>query len=585
MHLPALRGATTRLMLAVAVASAIAVALPRPHPASAAPVTETLSFLAVADTYVKILEPDTNFGKSTSLYADKSDAKESFLRFDLEGLDGYEISGARLRMYQKDASSFGGRIYKFSDHTWTETGLTWNNKPAGYKADGEISSIGAVTKGQWYEFELGAIVSGDGLVSLAIDSTSKDGVNWASRQSSTPPVLEVDIVEDDTNVRDGVSTVASETIGSSDPTYHATNHRLAITEAGRLLTVHGRHATGIQLAWRNPWGPWRNDTTGSVSDGLLLKGTGTGDWAASLLVADDSLGEQHAWVVWSGPTYGSNKALQMRRLSNLDAAGGPSVGPIVTIAPAGVAGETGNSKVDLGFETAPDGSTRGVITWTKRTAASSWQLDYTWFDNLDTDTPTFHGNGTFFSYSTGGYHGTLTTTPTGIAWVGRVPSGALRLFRHDATDPLTTWSQSSPGIGIGSGSYPSAVTLASGDVVAAVESSTSKDIVKVQRFTSTGPQPPFAFPAGYAQPTLATDGTRAWIVMIRISDGLVVSRYFDGSTWTTEDQVELGPESGSAYAWPNALRDTDGRLRFILEGPVGGPAQNAVLAFQRLLSQ
>jgi hypothetical protein len=45
----------------------------------------------------------------------------------------------------------------------------------------------------------------------------------------------------------------------------------------------------------------------------------------------------------------------------------------------------------------------------------------------------------------------------------------------------------------------------------------------------------------------------------------------------------MGSESGSDFAWPNALRSTDGRLRFVIEGPVGGPAQNAVLAYQRPL--
>lgn len=570
-----------RLCAVALLSSVLAVGPARPSPA--APVTETLTFLPVADAYVKVLEPNTNFGTSSSLYADRKDAKESFLRFDLDGLNGYEISDVRLRMYQKDSSPSGGRVFSVADHSWSETSITWNTKPAVDKAVLPLAEFGAVQKDLWYEKSLGPIVTGDGPLSLTIDSTNSDGVNWASRNGSSPPVLEVDIAADDATVLDGVSEVAPSTIGSSDPTYFASQHRLARTEGGRLLTVHGRHATGVQLAWRNPWGPWRNDTSGAMSDGLLLKGTGTGDWAASIVLADDSLGEEHAWVVWSGPTYGSNKALQMRRLSNLDAPGGPTVGPIVTIAPTGVANSTGNSKVDLGFETTPTGAQRGVIAWTRRTGSSAWQVDYTWFTNLDTDTPTFQSQGTLFSYSTGGYHGTLTSTPTGMAWIGRAPTGAMRLYRHNASHSLTSWSASNAGIGIGSGSYPSAVTLSNGDVLAAVESDTSRDIVKVQRFTSSGPQPGLTFPAGYTQPTLASNGTEAWLVMVRVADGAVVSRYFDGTSWTTDDRVEMGPESGSAFAWPNALRSTDGRLRFVIEGPVGGPAQNAVLAYQRPL--
>ena len=573
---PARAGAVALLGCVLALAAA--------RPAPAAPITETLSFLPVADAYVKALDPTSNFGTSTSLYADRKDAKESILRFELKGLDGYEVSDVRLRMYQKDSSPSGGRVFSLGDNAWSETTVTWDTRPAVDKTAPPLAEFGAVSKGVWYERSLGAIASGNGPLSFAIDSMSSDGVNWASRNSATPPVLEVDIVSDDTNVLDGVSEVAPSTIGSSDPTYHAAQHRLALTEGGRLLTVHGRHATGVQLAWRNPWGPWRNDTSGSVSDGILLKGTGTGDWSASIVVAEDNLGEEHAWVVWSGPTSASTKPLQMRRLSDLDAPGGPSVGPVVTIAPAGVSGTTGNSRVDLGFETSPDGSQRGLITWTRRTASTSWRVDYAWFTDLSTDTPAMQSTGTLFTAPSGGYQGTLTPTPNGIAWVGRFPSGTLRTFRHDTSQSLATWSQSSAGIGISSGSYPSAVTLDSGDILAAVESDTGRDIVKVQRFTPAGPAASFSFPAGYAQPTIATDGTQAWIVMVRVSDGVVVSRLFDGSAWSSEDVVEMGPESGSAYAWPNALRTTDGRLRFIVEGPIGGPAQNAVLAFQRPLS-
>ncbi|MDQ4095030.1 MAG: DNRLRE domain-containing protein [Actinomycetota bacterium] len=570
-------------LAAVTLFSSLIVALPTP--ASAAPVVETLSFFPVADAYVKALYPDSNFGSSTSLYVDRKDARESLIKFNVSGLDGYRISDVRLRLYQKDVSPSGGRVYEFDDHSWSESTLTWNTRPQGYKANGVIAEFGAVQKGVWYETSLGPIVDGSGLVSLALDSANSDGANWGSRTSATPPALEVDIVEDDANVRDGVSQVAPPSLGSSEPTYHGTQHRVALTEGGRLLAVHGRHATGVQLAWRNPWGPWRNDTTGSVSDGILLRGTGTGDWSASIALEEDPLGEQHAWVVWAGPAYGSPKPLQMRRLSGLDAPGGPTVGPIVTIAPPGVSGQTGNSKVDLGFETAPDGSPRGVITWTRRTGASSWELAYTWFTDLDTDTPSFAGEGTFFSYSGGSYHGTLTPTPDGISWIGRAPTGSMRMFRHDSDHPLTSWTQSNAGIGIGSGSYPSATTLASGDILAVVESSTASDIVKVQRFTPSGPQPAVAFPAGYAQPTIASDGNEAWIIMIRTSDNTVVSRHFDGTSWSTTDRVEMGLEDGSGYAWPNAVRTTDGRLRFIVEGPTGGPAQNAVLAFQRLLSQ
>lgn len=555
-----------------------------PAPAPAALVTETLSFRPVADTYVKEAAPDTNYGTSSSLYVDRKDAKRAFLRFDVSALDGLEISNVRLRMYQRDLSISGGWVHAIGNDSWAETTMTWNTRPTAYEGSTPLATFGSVQKNQWYEVGLGPIAADDGFLSFALDSTSSDGVNWGSRQSATPPTLEVDVQQDDDVVVDGVSEIAPPNVGSSSPTYYATNHRMAVSENGRLLVVHGRHATGVQLAWRNPWGSWRTNSTGSVSDGLLLKGTGTGDWPASIVLADDSLGEQHAWVVWAGPSSGTIKALQMRRLSDLDAPSGPTVGPLVTIAPTGVTGESGNSKADIGFEQHPDGSQRGVITWLKRTGTSAYEYAYTWFDDLDTDTPAFHDSGSLFTYATGGFQGTLTTTPSGIAWVGRSPKSSLRVYRHAAVDPLDSWSSTSAGIGLSSKSYPSATTLDSGDIVAAVESDTGNHVVKVQRFTNAGPQPAQAF-AGYRNPTIASDGTDVWLVMVREGDGLVVSRRFSNGSWSSEDRVELGPEHGGSHAWPNAVRTTDGRLRFVVEGPAGGATQNAVLAYQRDLAE
>ena len=51
---------------------------------------------------------------------------------------------------------------------------------------------------------------------------------------------------------DGLSSLASSSVGSSEPTYYTGNSRLAVTRGGRLLAVHGRHTSGVQLAWRDP---------------------------------------------------------------------------------------------------------------------------------------------------------------------------------------------------------------------------------------------------------------------------------------------------------------------------------------------
>ena len=157
---------------------------------------------------------------------------------------------------------------------------------------------------------------------------------------------------------DGLSEVAGPEFASSDPTYYSGNRRAAMTAGGRMLVVHGRHASGVQLAWRDPAGGWQRTTTGATADGSMLAGAGTGDRPASIAVAQDDDQAEHAWVVWGGQNSGSGTAVRMRRLSNLDSPDGPSVGPVVTIDEPGGGGAY---RPDLAFQRAGDGTMRGSV--------------------------------------------------------------------------------------------------------------------------------------------------------------------------------------------------------------------------------
>ncbi|MDQ3439994.1 MAG: DNRLRE domain-containing protein, partial [Planctomycetota bacterium] len=45
------------------------------------------------------------------------------------------------------------QLYAVSNTTWSETGLTWNNKPAAGTALGGVKTI-TTTTGQWYEWDV-----------------------------------------------------------------------------------------------------------------------------------------------------------------------------------------------------------------------------------------------------------------------------------------------------------------------------------------------------------------------------------------------------------------------------------------------
>ena len=545
---------------------------------SSAVATDTLRFTPEADTWIDSSLPTTSYGTSSRLTADNSPVSQSLIRFPVSAVAGRKIVSVKLRLYQVDSSPVGGRVHGITSNSWTES-TTWNSRPA---IDGPVAaSFGAVAAGNWYSLDLGpGFVTGDGPRSLAIESPHNDGSRWASRQSATPPELLVEVEREAGTVTDGLSTIAPAPIGSSEATYYAGNHRTATTAGGRQLALHGRNGTGVQLAWRDPGSAWQTATTGVVPAGQLTSKTGTGNWPASIAVARDASGAEHAWVVWSASSTSTPRGVYMLRLSDLDSPSGPRVGATSTVdAPV-----MGALKADIGFETVADGSRRGAIVWSRRASDTTWELVTAWFTDLDADVPALVSRNVVYWSSSSGRFGSLVPTALGMRLVARGSGSVLRVFKHDTAAALDSWQSSGGGATVASGGSPAGVALPGGDVLATADSATAGTIV-VQRFTAANaPVTPELQLTGYKQPSLATDGTRTILVMVRLSDGLIVSRQRSSSgVWTTADRVEIGPEAGGSLSWPNVFRTLDGRLRLIVRGASDGTSGSAVLAYQREL--
>ncbi len=152
---------------------------------------QTLTFTPEADTWVDQSRPTMAFGTSSQMRADTSPVSNSFIRFRVSGVAGRRVTGARLRLYQRDASRTGGRVFSMSSKTWLES-MTWNTRPA---IDGaKLAEFGAVVAETWYEVPLaGTPVTGDGVVALAIDSTSSDGSTWGTTEYTQKPQLLVGV--------------------------------------------------------------------------------------------------------------------------------------------------------------------------------------------------------------------------------------------------------------------------------------------------------------------------------------------------------------------------------------------------------
>jgi hypothetical protein len=177
--------ALTRLARPTAALSAIVLVASAVSSASAA--STSVSLKPVADTWVNPGAPSTNYGTGTSLRVDGSPVWTAYLRFDLSGVSG-GVAHADLRLYPTSSSRAGLSVHSVAGTTWGETSTTAANAPA--LGSGAVSS-GRLTTGQTSVVNVTSLVSGHGLVSLALSDNDATAISLASRESTHPPVLVV----------------------------------------------------------------------------------------------------------------------------------------------------------------------------------------------------------------------------------------------------------------------------------------------------------------------------------------------------------------------------------------------------------
>ncbi len=174
-------------------------------------IAEALStaVVAQADAYVRDgSSASANFGAATTVLVKNSGTTNSgfnrwiYLRFDLASISG-TVTTAKLRLFGRvdntASESHATALFSVSSTTWSETGITWNNKPAtGATAlsTTNVTSAAATT----YEWDATAYVkselaAGRKLISLALKnaSVSSSTETFNSREaSSNKPTLQID---------------------------------------------------------------------------------------------------------------------------------------------------------------------------------------------------------------------------------------------------------------------------------------------------------------------------------------------------------------------------------------------------------
>src|SRR3990170_21230 len=183
------RGGTT-LLAAVGVLGTVVLAAPgRTAEEQLSGEAVTYSFPAVADAYVMEAKPKRNFGTATTLVVEPSPVVSTYLRFDVQGLNG-TVARATLWLLAKSNSSVGYDVHGVSVNTWDERKITYSNAPP--PAPSVTGSSGSFATDAWTTVDVTPLVTGNGAVSIALTGTS--ALSLASRESgsATAPALVVE---------------------------------------------------------------------------------------------------------------------------------------------------------------------------------------------------------------------------------------------------------------------------------------------------------------------------------------------------------------------------------------------------------
>ena len=142
-------------------------------------ITADSVFVSVADTYVNGSRQSSNYGDRTEVISDSApQVKEGLFRFDVTGVTE-PVQSAVLRVYVTNGTSNGPEVF-LAENTWDELAVTWATKPA--RIGGATFDAGVIAATSWYEFDVTALVGGNGTYTFNLASVSSDALKISSRE-------------------------------------------------------------------------------------------------------------------------------------------------------------------------------------------------------------------------------------------------------------------------------------------------------------------------------------------------------------------------------------------------------------------
>lgn len=146
----------------------------------------TVNVVASADAYVAADVPDANFGSSTTLQADASPVNIIYLKFDVTNFTT-PPDKVTLQVFTRSTGTTPLRL-AVEPSSWTESGITYNNRPA---LGTLVAQSGALAAGTWISIDVTPYVQSNGTYSFALTTGSTAVRLFDSREAANAPHLEV----------------------------------------------------------------------------------------------------------------------------------------------------------------------------------------------------------------------------------------------------------------------------------------------------------------------------------------------------------------------------------------------------------
>jgi hypothetical protein len=180
----------------------------------------------VEDAYVSSSNSNTNYGTALTLQVSGSNSL-AYLKFDLASLAGEEVQQARLRIKVTDGSVKEHLIKLVEDTSWSETGITYDNRPASSML---LNSLKGINTGDWIDIDMSyavrakvgqelAISFEDGdepAVQFSKPSYASNEANGATAVTVTLSTTPTQTVSVQYATADGTATAPDDYISTSD---------------------------------------------------------------------------------------------------------------------------------------------------------------------------------------------------------------------------------------------------------------------------------------------------------------------------------------------------------------------------------